>query len=143
MNEIQVFTQRLVSQSTAQFLVSESKDIDSFIDHIKSVIQTCKAMAPKQTQPIALATKKKPKPKKSPWKKAEATTVVTPSTEPVATAPVMTTQSIAPKSLGRGVKKDPSEWSPSYRKLMEHKARKAAAAAAAKPAPKPQVMEAV
>lgn len=133
MNEIQSFTQRLVSQSTAQFIVSDSKDIDAFMEHIKSVIQTCKAMAPKQGTPMNLATKKKPK--KKPYKKADAS----PSTETIVTAPVVA----APKSLGRGVKKDPSEWSPSYRKLMEHKARKAAAAAAAKPAPKPQVMEAV
>ena len=131
MNEIQVFTQRLVSQSTAQFIVSESKDIDAFIEHIKSVIQTCKAMAPKQTQPVSLATKKKPKPKpkKSSWKKAEATTPM----ETVVTAPVQMTQSETAtpqaKSLGRGIKKDPSEWSPSYRKLMEYKARKAAKAA--------------
>lgn len=132
MNEIQSFTQRLVSQSTAQFIVSDSKDIDAFMEHIKSVIQTCKAMAPK-AMTMNLSTKKKPK--KKPYKKADAM----PSTDTIVAAPVVA----APKSLGRGVKKDPSEWSPSYRKLMEHKARKAAAAAAAKPAPKPQVMEAV
>ena len=146
MNEIQAFTQRLVSQSTAQFIVSESKDIDAFIEHIKSVVLTCKAMAPKQPQPVSLATKKKPKPKpkKSTWKKAQATT----PTETVVTTPVVMTQpeTPQPKSLGRGIKKDPSEWSPSYRKLMEYKARKAAKAAMKTPsttmvANKPQIIE--
>jgi len=144
MNEIQVFTQRLVSQSTAQFIVSESKDIDAFIEHIKSVVQTCKAMTPKAAQPVSLATKKKPKGKKTPWKKADSTN----QTETVVTAPVQMTQSEpAPqaKSLGRGIKKDPSQWSPSYRKLMEYKARKAAKAALGTPkstvAAKPQIIE--